>query len=389
MQWIKQFFTSPQYTKRRNTLLLLLLVVAIPLTVFIAQQQQELRQRAQQEPTTPPSPSVTLSLSSPTVSLTPNETYPTSLSINSGSNRITGVDITLTFDPTLLSITGFTPTPLFNNELIKTVDNTNGALRYSAVDTVGNTPSGTAVLGIITFKAGTNEGTSATNFQNIQITTLGQVEPISNINAIPSTFTIAMPTPTPIPTTTPTPAPTTTPTPTPLPLEGDVNGDGSIDILDFNIWRNEFIGISTTKQSDLNKDGKIDLVDFSIWRNAFNPQTSITPTPTTGISVDKTAVTATLSRAIVGSDGLIKGPGFTLTSYGATSWSLFNSTFASGQGFSPTGGGIVPGSSLVVNTFVNSNKPNGIYTGSYVLEYIQNGVTVTGPTISYSITLTD
>lgn len=53
------------------------------------------------------------------------------------------------------------------------------------------------------------------------------------------------------------------------PLLGDINNDGNVDILDFNIWRNEFLGLSASKTSDGNKDSKIDLIDFSIWLNAF------------------------------------------------------------------------------------------------------------------------
>ena len=66
----------------------------------------------------------------------------------------------------------------------------------------------------------------------------------------------------------------TTPTAaaTPQPLRGDANGDGVVDILDYNIWRDEFLGILTTKKSDFNHDGIIDLLDFNIWRNAINPQ---------------------------------------------------------------------------------------------------------------------
>lgn len=61
---------------------------------------------------------------------------------------------------------------------------------------------------------------------------------------------------------------------------GDANGDRVVDILDFNIWRDEFLGIVTTKKSDFNKDGVVDLVDFSIWRNAISNPSSPQPTPT-------------------------------------------------------------------------------------------------------------
>ncbi|MBI2443333.1 MAG: hypothetical protein HYV40_05525 [Candidatus Levybacteria bacterium] len=59
------------------------------------------------------------------------------------------------------------------------------------------------------------------------------------------------------------------PSPTPTPLTGDINKDGKVDLLDFNIWRDEFLGDVTTKQSDLNSDGKVDLLDFNIWLSAY------------------------------------------------------------------------------------------------------------------------
>jgi len=77
----------------------------------------------------------------------------------------------------------------------------------------------------------------------------------------------------PLLTFTPSPTPTKTPTPTftitPTPLMGDANKDGKVDIVDFNIWRNEFLGLMTTKTADFNGNGTIDIVDFNLWRNAF------------------------------------------------------------------------------------------------------------------------
>lgn len=78
------------------------------------------------------------------------------------------------------------------------------------------------------------------------------------------------------PTNTPTPSSTPIP-PTPTPIPGDINGDGVVNILDFNIWRCEFIGGGacsspvSNKKADLNNDNIIDLIDFSIWRLAFVP----------------------------------------------------------------------------------------------------------------------
>jgi hypothetical protein len=66
-----------------------------------------------------------------------------------------------------------------------------------------------------------------------------------------------------------TPTPTVI-TPTTTQLIGDFNKDNAVDILDFNLWRNEFLGLLTTKSSDANGDGVVDLIDYNIWLNAFN-----------------------------------------------------------------------------------------------------------------------
>lgn len=54
--------------------------------------------------------------------------------------------------------------------------------------------------------------------------------------------------------------------------KGDVNCDGAINILDFNIWLGEFIKTLNTALSDFNNDGIIDTRDFNIWRDNFLQQ---------------------------------------------------------------------------------------------------------------------
>lgn len=51
--------------------------------------------------------------------------------------------------------------------------------------------------------------------------------------------------------------------------QGDANCDGIPTLVDFQIWRNEFKGILTTKTADFNGDGQPTLVDYQIWRTAF------------------------------------------------------------------------------------------------------------------------
>ena len=55
-------------------------------------------------------------------------------------------------------------------------------------------------------------------------------------------------------------------------------GDGKADLVDFAIWKNEYLTFlqnpvtsfdSSMRKSDFNKDGKVDLVDFSIWKSVY------------------------------------------------------------------------------------------------------------------------
>lgn len=51
--------------------------------------------------------------------------------------------------------------------------------------------------------------------------------------------------------------------------KGDVNCDGKIDLVDFNLWLSDFTGTPQTNNADINGDGKVSLLDFEIWRSSF------------------------------------------------------------------------------------------------------------------------
>jgi hypothetical protein len=94
--------------------------------------------------------------------------------------------------------------------------------------------------------------------------------PTPTVEPTPTPTMEPIPTPTlePIPTPTeePTPTPTLAPTPTPAPLPGDLNGDGSCNIMDIvdicGHWAET--GTSGWIREDLYKDGVIDIMDIVI-----------------------------------------------------------------------------------------------------------------------------
>lgn len=55
-------------------------------------------------------------------------------------------------------------------------------------------------------------------------------------------------------------------TPPPTTKPGDINGDGKVDITDYNILKGDFgkTGASGFTPSDINRDGKVDIFDYNI-----------------------------------------------------------------------------------------------------------------------------
>lgn len=343
---IRAYLSSPQHTKIFSLITIVAVVLAIPITVLVVQQQQEIRQRAAEliSPPSPPFPppssgNASLSISPPTLTKNVGETFTASINLDAGSNNISGLDITITFNKDVLELTGFQKAPALTNQLINTISNQEGTLHYAATETTSVENTGVAKLGDLTFKT-KGSGTSLVYFKNSQVTALGITGSLDTKTTV-GTFTVAPATPT--PTLTPITSFCTAcsadinrdgvanvqdlaiintclnqpvsnkcidadinrdgkidaldlacvgqkqgqacsqqaPTPTPTTLLGDADGNGTVDILDYNIWREEFLDRLQTKKADFNKDGKVDLLDFSIWRNAFNVG-SPSPTPISG-----------------------------------------------------------------------------------------------------------
>jgi len=55
-----------------------------------------------------------------------------------------------------------------------------------------------------------------------------------------------------------------TPTPTPVVLLGDLNGDGRVDITDFNIFKSNFGKTGSGVVGDIDGNGKVDIFDYNI-----------------------------------------------------------------------------------------------------------------------------
>lgn len=65
------------------------------------------------------------------------------------------------------------------------------------------------------------------------------------------------------------------------PTPGDYNGDGTVDTLDFDVWRNAFGAVSGSGlAADGNADGVVNAADYTVWRDAFAAGPAAVPEPT-------------------------------------------------------------------------------------------------------------
>ncbi len=119
------------------------------------------------------------------------------------------------------------------------------------------------------------------------------------------------------------------------------------------------------------------------------PVTTATPPNNSGtITVSPTSITQTVDRSQSGG-GVIALNSYTITSQGADYYNIIR--VGSGSAFSSTGGsgGMTTGLSRTIPVNLNeSGISNGTYTQSFIVQYGKNGTTYSGPTVTYTVTLT-
>lgn len=102
----------------------------------------------------------TLALSPSLLSLSSNSGS-LNVVIDSGSNKITAVQLELSYDPKMLSALDIVPGPFFNNPvtLIKTIDDKNGKISYAlGIAPTGLAKSGQGAVATITFSSAQQTG---------------------------------------------------------------------------------------------------------------------------------------------------------------------------------------------------------------------------------------
>jgi hypothetical protein len=221
---------------------LVVVLIVLPLAVFIVlTQSTENRSKA--------APASTLYFYLANTNFRPNQSYTMNVMINPNTNKVTGADIHILYDPTKINISNIIPSSLFNylrNFSITNINPTTSDANFavgvptpnrsanppqtiddvavktlSSVATVYFTPLavGTANLTFSpeTAASGYTVGLDVNSMPDERGNIISSMTPITLAVAEPTPTNIPTVTPTHTPTSTPTNAPTTTPTPTVMP----------------------------------------------------------------------------------------------------------------------------------------------------------------------------
>lgn len=255
-----------------------LLLLGMVAGINLVQKPQELREQA--------APSTAVSILPGTQSKAPNDPVSFSVTLNTGSNQVIGMDLVVSYDPSVLevvSISKGSDLAAFTTVVQNSIDNASGTVTYSLF-TVDKTKavSGANVDALdinAKVKSSASAGTHTISFG--QATSVAALTEGQNVvvSKVPGTLIVTSET------VTATPA-TNTPTPgssgsgssnsggntgssggnsspgLALGKRGDLNNDGKITVLDLSILLSRFL--KGGGSSDLNGDGKTNISDLSI-----------------------------------------------------------------------------------------------------------------------------
>ena len=193
----------------------------------------------------------TLSISPSTSTRTIGEQFNISVNINTGINEVVGVELYMSFNPSVITVVDIVPGGFLLNPVttVKQVNNTTGKISYVLhIPPSQAAQKGTGSLAVITFRA-LNTGTANITFDTTSI--VGAINTGAK-NALKSTLggsvTVIRPS-----------------------IPGDINdmgtfcGDGKVDILDYVILFENFGEAPTDHRcADINKDGRVNILDYVI-----------------------------------------------------------------------------------------------------------------------------
>lgn len=210
-----------------SALIFIVLAVGIVAGVYLVQSNQDIREKA--------APATNLSFFPSSQTKSPGQTINLTINADTGENLITGIDIEVSFDPSVIQLTSMTPMSAISplSTVIKNgvIDNTAGTARYAAftIDRNGAVSGNLDVISLTgTIVNGAPDGTSTVDFTSL--TTISAVDEGVNVivNETPATITVSAAGiggsgATATPTSVATAVATASPSPTPV---GGVGGAG-------------------------------------------------------------------------------------------------------------------------------------------------------------------
>lgn len=214
----------------------IVLIASIVAGILLVKNNQDIRERA--------APATSLSIKPTTQTKDKMQDFNLQVVMDTGVNKVTGLDLDITFDPNAFSVTSITKgadVANFSQEIRNNIDNTMGKITYSAftLDSAkAVTGSNIIVLNILgkvkdtataqTYKfqfsqttavSGSGEGQNVLTLASpANVTVRAAAGETPGMTSTPMTSGTVKPTATPMKTKTPTPMAQATPTKTPTPL---------------------------------------------------------------------------------------------------------------------------------------------------------------------------
>jgi len=251
-----------------------LLVIGVVAGIVLVQTPQQFHEQA--------APATTLFISPSGQNKSAGETVNFSVLANTGSNQVIGMDLVVSYDPAVLTVTSISKgsdASSFDSVIRNAIDNSAGTITYSlfTVDKLkAITGTNLDILDIVaTVRPTAAYGNSSIAFlpqTSVAAVLEGQNVIASKVNGTITIGQSSNGTATAAPTQASAPAATSSPTNDTSSTtadvvvsstkNGDLNGDGKINILDLSVVLSNFL--KTAGSSDLNGDGKTNILDLSI-----------------------------------------------------------------------------------------------------------------------------
>jgi hypothetical protein len=192
-----------------------------------------------------------LALSPATTTATVNQTISIGMTLNTNDDTVSAAELHLTYDPTAIEIVSFTPGSKLP-VVLSPETHANGTISVA----LGVQPTapfkGADIIGTWSVKILAAKTSSIAFATTTQVASLGKTTNSlagSTGSSITGSTTAV------------------TPSPTPSAVVGDLDGNGSVNIVDYTLFMNYWW--TSNPKADFNNDTKINAIDYTIFMNAW------------------------------------------------------------------------------------------------------------------------